>query len=232
MHSSVRCRLLSAALILSTLSACANDNPPLSWRESPLSENAKTYRINGAYPVVVGLPTDDQEVLNTHIKQLVEETMADFRRTAGAVPAAKLQGKTSTLTIGYERATLSEDLVSFALTIESSIAGSANPNVYVRTFNYDLKTRQPILIGDELGSDEGLQTLSEKAREILTDAAKTRGTYDDSVAALIAAGTEPQPENFSAFLMESGSLILLFSPYQVAPGSEGTQRISIPMNSL
>lgn len=219
-------------LVLSALSACGTDNTPLSWRESPLSESTKTYRITGSYPVIVGLPEADQEMLNAHIKQLVEDTVADFRRTATAIPAAKLQGKTSTLAVGYERATLSEDLVSFALNIKSSIAGSANPNLYVRTFNYDLKTEQPILVGDELGTDAGLQKLSEKAREILTDAAKARGTYDESVAALIAAGTEPQPENFSAFLMESGSLILLFGPYQVAPGSEGTQRISIPMTTL
>lgn len=215
------------------VSACSSAHPSLSWRESTLSESTKTYRISGAYPVVVGLPEADQSNVNAAIKQLTEETLSDFRRTAAAIPQAKLNGKVSTLKVAYERATLTSDLVSFALNIESSIAGAANPNSYVRSFNYDLNKHQILTIDDILRDAKGdIQSLSEKARMTLTEAAKVRGTYNENAAALMEAGTAPEAANFNTFLMESGSIILLFSPYQVAPGSEGTQRISIPMESL
>lgn len=208
------------------LSGCSLGDSPLSWREATLSESTKTHRISGAYPVIVGLPEADQFDVNMKIKQLVEETLADFRRTAEAIPPQKLKGNISTLKVTYERATLTSDLVSFALNVESSIAGAAHPNSYVRAFNYDLVKRLPILITDVTS----VETLSEKARELLTEAAKARGTYNTDIAAFIDAGTAPtQPENFRTFLMESGSIILLFNPNQVAPGSEGTQRISIEM---
>lgn len=226
-------RLTYLLLSCACITACSSGTPSLGWREATLSESTKTYRISGAYPVIVGLPDDDQSDVNTKIKQLVEETMSDFRRTAAAIPQAKLKGNISALTITYERATLTSDLVSFALNIESSIAGAANPNSYVRTFNFDLKKLQSLSVEGVLArADSGLQELSEKARSALTEAAKVRGTYDDNTAALIEVGTAPESANFNAFLMESGSLILLFSPYQVAPGSEGTQRISIEINTL
>lgn len=215
------------------VSACSSTQPSLGWREATLSDSTKTYRISGAYPVVVGLSDTDQSDVNTKIKQLVEETLSDFRRTAAAIPQAKLNGKISTLKVTYERATLTTDLMSFSLNIESSIAGAANPNSYVRTFNYDLNKHQILSIDDVLRDAHGdIQSLSEKARSSLIEAAKVRGTYDENTAALIAAGTTSDATNFNTFLMESGSIILLFSPYQVAPGSEGTQRISIGLNGL
>ncbi len=215
------------------VSACSSAHPDLGWRESTLSESTKTYRISGAYPVVVGLPEADQSNVNAAIKQLTEETLSDFRRTTAAIPQAKLKGKVSTLKVTYERATLASDLVSFALNIESSIAGAANPNSYVRTFNYDFQKHSLISIDSLLPDlEEGLQELSGKSRAILTEAARTRGTYNQNTLELILAGTSPEVANFNSFLMESGSIIFLFSPYQVAPGSEGTQRISIPMNTL
>lgn len=226
-------RITFLTLSIVFLSACSSSSPSLGWREATLSDSTKTYRITGAYPVVVGLPEAEQSDVNTRIKQLVEETLSDFRRTAAAIPQAILNGKVSTLKVIYERATLSSDLVSFALNIESSIAGAANPNSYVRTFNYDLN-KHSLLSIDDIVSDAGgdIQSLSKKARSSLMEAVKVRGAYDENTAALIEAGTAPETANFNAFLMESGSLILLFSPHQVAPGSEGTQRISIEINTL
>lgn len=222
-------RITFLTLSFLLLSGCSLGDPPLSWREASLSESTKTYRISGAYPVIVGLPDADQFDVNTKIKQIVEETLADFRRTAAAIPPEKLQGNISTLKVSYERATLTNDLVSFGLSIESSIAGAAHPNSYVRAFNYDLVKRLPILITDLTS----VETLSVKTRGVLTEAAKARGTYDHDIAALIDVGTDPtQPENFRAFLMESGSIILLFNPNQVAPGSEGVQRVSIDRDAL
>ncbi len=215
------------------LSACSSVHPSLGWRESTLSESTKTYRISGVYPVVVGLPEADQSNVNAAIKQLTEETLSDFRRITAAIPQAKLNGKISILKVTYERTMLTSDLVSFALNVESSIAGAANPNSYVRTFNYDVK-KHSLLSIEDIVSDAGgdIQSLSEKVRSSLTEAAKVRGAYDENTAVLIEAGTAPEAANFNTFLMESGSIILLFSPYQVAPGSEGTQRISIPIQSL
>jgi len=221
--------VLSCAFI----AACSSATQSLGWSEATLSENAKTYRITAAYPVIVGLPDADQSDVNTKIKQLIEETLSDFRRTARAIPQAKLNGKMSTIVVTYERATLTHDRVSFALNIESSIAGAAHPNSYTRTFNADLKKHQILSVEDVLvDTQSDLQELSDKARAALTEAAKERGTYDENAAALMEAGTAPEAANFSAFLMESGSIIFLFSPYQVAPGSEGTQRISIPIDTL
>jgi hypothetical protein len=81
-------------------------------------------------------------------------------------------------------------------------------------------------------ADKGLRALSEKASAILTDAAKVRGTYSDAAEQLIAEGTAPVAENFNTFLVQSGSIMILFGPSRVAPSSEGAQRVSVPMSAL
>lgn len=49
---------------------------------------------------------------------------------------------------------------------------------------------------------------------------------------MIRSGTEPDLENFDTFLLTADGLTLYFSPYQVAPWSEGVVTVSLSLDDL
>ena len=49
---------------------------------------------------------------------------------------------------------------------------------------------------------------------------------------MIRSGTEPDIENFDTFLLTADGLTLYFSPYQVAPWSEGVVTVSLSLDDL
>ena len=72
--------------------------------------------------------------------------------------------------------------------------------------------------------DTALRLLSERSRKEL----QRRGLPMD----MVRSGTEPDIENFDTFLLTADGLTLYFSPYQVAPWSEGVVTVSLSLDDL
>ena len=49
---------------------------------------------------------------------------------------------------------------------------------------------------------------------------------------MVKPGTMPEEKNFSVFLLEPEGLTIYFEPYQVAPWSEGTIMVTLPLKAL
>ncbi|MCI0597576.1 RsiV family protein [Candidatus Parcubacteria bacterium] len=99
----------------------------------------------------------------------------------------------------------------------------AHPNVYFRTFTFDMQTGQELLLGDLCVGTDYLSVLSKSSRELLRAALGENASEET-----LLAGTTPDAQNFQNFYLENGDLVIVFAPYQVGPWSIGTQEVHIP----
>lgn len=103
--------------------------------------------------------------------------------------------------------------------------GGAHGNLAVIAQNYTVPEGRAFDLADLFGKpDTALRLLSEQARRELLG----RGLPPD----MVNPGTEPEPENFQTFLLTVDGITLYFSPYQVAPWSEGVVTVTLPIDSL
>ena len=49
---------------------------------------------------------------------------------------------------------------------------------------------------------------------------------------MVEAGTAPEEENFSTFLLEEDGLTVYFNPYQVGPWAAGVVTVTLPLKEL
>ena len=103
--------------------------------------------------------------------------------------------------------------------------GGAHGNLAVIAQNYTVPEGKALELADLFGRpDTALRLLSEQARRELLG----RGLPPD----MVSPGTEPELENFQTFLLTEDGITLYFSPYQVAPWSEGVVTVTLPIDSL
>lgn len=103
--------------------------------------------------------------------------------------------------------------------------GGAHGNLAVIAQNYTVPEGKAFSLADLFGKpDTALRLLSEQARRELLG----RGLPPD----MVNPGTEPEPENFQTFLLTADGITLYFSPYQVAPWSEGVVTVTLPIDGL
>lgn len=106
--------------------------------------------------------------------------------------------------------------------------GGVHPGLDVITLNYSLITEQRLAMVDIFeDTSRALAVMSEYSREVLA-----AGVGGGRVDQMIAAGTEPVPENFANMALIPGGVRVFFQPYQVAPWSAGTQTVDIPLDKL
>ena len=103
--------------------------------------------------------------------------------------------------------------------------GGAHGNLAVIAQNSTVPEGKALELADLFGRpDTALRLLSEQARRELLG----RGLPPD----MVSPGTEPELENFQTFLLTEDGITLYFSPYQVAPWSEGVVTVTLPIDSL
>ena len=117
--------------------------------------------------------------------------------------------------------------ISYVFNIYEDTLG-AHPNTYFHTFTFDTQSGKSLMLSDLFVSDSDyLNQLSSLSRAAL---AKQQGS--DADTSMIADGTTPTIENFQNFVIDGNDFVVIFSPYQVAAYSLGTQTVRIPLTEL
>jgi len=198
-------------------------------------EHAAYYDIETAYPTETPLPGEASEAAITTMQGWVIETISQFKTDGNfdnltPEDIAMLgfdQGRKESLQITY-KTVASPHTISYFFTTYSDTLG-AHPNGFFKTFTFDTKTGAELSLTDLFAPGaKYLEQLSTIARAKLPEVIGTQ--YAD--ADYIQSGTEPKDESFQNFVIDKGSLDILFEPYQVGPYAIGPQTLPIPLADM
>lgn len=141
--------------------------------------------------------------------------------------------------VKWEPARVDDSYISFVMRI-GGYNGGAHGYENIVSFNYDVIGQKEATLADLFPNDtEYLKTVSEFSRATLLPELIKAGELDtlsadesvaaiDNLKAMLYAGTEPTPENFSVFTFTDTDITLYFSQYQVAPYVYGEQQVTMP----
>ncbi len=214
--------------------------PPVAEETSDetVSDIGTYHETKGVYPATTplkasaGVQADQKAVAS--MKRFIETEIATFKRDSGVdsitpddIETQMLGGdRKYALEITYKMYE-STGTLSYVYFIYANSLG-AHPNTYHRTFTFDTKTGTELTLADlfEPGTSY-LEIISDLARERLPD--MMSGDVDTDY---LERGTEPKVESFERFYLDSGSLVIVFSPYEVGPYAIGTQLLPISLSDL
>jgi hypothetical protein len=101
--------------------------------------------------------------------------------------------------------------------------GGAHENPIVIGATYDRATGQPLTLDQALGlTGMTLDQVASSSKQQLAEAQDTAPT------GMWASGSDPTPDNYGTFILNTEDVVFIFQPYQVAPFSSGTPEVSIP----
>lgn len=164
----------------------------------------------------------NNEKLNLSLKRSLDGFLANFDENSNELE----NGQKNSLDISFKVVTADPKVVSVYFDVQEYYSGAAHGSVSPFTLNYDLARGEELTLARIfVHEDQVLDWLATYSRKELL----TRLTDRD----LVEEGTAPTSENFSAFVIrEDGSMTWYFAPYQVAPGAEGIQEVTIPYAQL
>ncbi|MBU0750426.1 RsiV family protein [Patescibacteria group bacterium] len=201
------------------------------------SETTQYYDIQAVYPsktplsASVGVKADTEAV--SLMRDFQEETIAEFKRNGGfdSLTPEDIemfgydQGRKQALGFEYNTYT-SDKTVSYEYSIYADTMG-AHPNLYFRTFTFNLNTGDLMTLKDLFPNDPGyLETVSGLSRDSLRE---QLGEYANTE--YLEDGTTPMEVNFQNFVVDGDTLVIIFPPYQVGPYALGVQRVEIPLEN-
>ncbi|MBI5729152.1 MAG: DUF3298 domain-containing protein [Candidatus Magasanikbacteria bacterium] len=191
--------------------------PDLSFTEKTTAESSERQTITIKYPSF-----DKQTGLNEAISNFINKFVKDFKANATSLDGEEK----NQLTITYEPLLINEKIVSIDFTVSTYYSGTAHGNWGSAPFNYSLRDRKILELPDLFASPDYLNVLSGHSRRAL------ELQLHDGDKEMLASGTEPKKENYSAFGFKSDRLVFYFAPYQVAPYSAGEQTVEIPYTTI
>ena len=197
------------------------------------SDPFKRYTLEVHYPTVsLAQHPELAKDANTVIRAFASDTIESFTKDVEEMYSPNIPKEfTSDLSVRWTVLLESPTLLSLRFDESEYIAGSAHPNTQTRILNYDMERHLLLQTGDLFASStKALPFLStytrEKLKTILLD--QPKDIYDTQGL----KGTEPTTENFSVVGIEKSGLLVVFTPYQVAPYARGTIQISVPTQDL
>jgi len=137
------------------------------------------------------------------------------------------------LSISYDEHA-SPGYVSYVFKIYED-TGGAHPNGFYSTLTFDMNGNMVELADLFKPGARYLDRLSTEAYKLVVAQLKEKsGTtkLDDTQLETVRMGTEPSPEALQFFYLDSGNLVLVFPPYQVAAYAAGSFEAKIPLASL
>lgn len=202
-----------------------------------VKEEAEYYDIEASYPSGTPLseevsPAADDKAV-TILRSFIDGEVRRFKENGNFnnltdTDIAMLgyeDGRKQLLEISYEEH-LSEGTVSYVFTLYQDTLG-AHGNTFFRTFVFDTKTGEGLVLHDLFSSDAYLDSLSGMSRNALM---ASLGEFADT--GMIDQGTTPYEDNFQAWYLDGDALVILFPPYQVAPYAAGPQKVRILLSEL
>ena len=103
--------------------------------------------------------------------------------------------------------------------------GGAHGNLSLSSRSYSMADGRPVLLKD-------LFYLPQKALALISKLSEKELLLRGLPESMVKPGTMPEEKNFSVFLLEPEGLTIYFEPYQVAPWSEGTIMVTLPLKAL
>ncbi|MFZ2555607.1 MAG: DUF3298 and DUF4163 domain-containing protein [Minisyncoccia bacterium] len=190
-------------------------NGPERAAQSSTSVRTETFtETTDAYSIDLKYPQFDIPVIDAKIKAGVDAFVEEFKKVAVERKASEPAYE---LTSSFAGTYVDDEIVSTRL-IVSRFTGGAHPGTMIYGLNYARATGKEIglksvlaLIGATLQqvSDNSTQTLKEKLGD-----------------SFIAKGAKPTEENYWMYSINDKGVTFIFNEYQVAPYSEGPQRVS------
>lgn len=193
-----------------TRAPAASEAPPsVQVASSVVKEESDSYTIDIMYPQF-GIPTIDAD-----IKSKIDIALQEFKELPANPPESATPKNEFTGT--FENVYIGPDIISAKL-ILSQYTGGAHPMTIFSGVSYDRATGRQLLQQDAFGMiGMTLEETSSKATEIL------KGKLGDM---FFEDGSNPNPENFSSFIVSADAVTFIFQPYQVAPYAAGPQEVS------
>jgi len=189
----------------------------LEFETKTIKDEQNIYTINASYPYF------NISFIDESIKKFIDESIIDFKNNF-------LNNQDSyhqySLDIIFEPYLVSNQLVSIRF-ISSIYTGGAHGNQEITTKNFNLLTKQEIKLNSLFKNDEYIKYISDKAIDYFLNKNISNNIW-------LEEGAGPKYSNFENFTYSSTktSLIFHFSPYQIAPYSEGVLTFEIPISDL
>jgi hypothetical protein len=199
--------------------------------------NKYPYKLNLKYPkfdfgpeALMGLRGVAGD-MNTYIDTLEKSWIKGFKENLNYFTYdTAFNEMTSELVTDYKTAYLMNSFVSVELSCYEFIAGTAHPNYFTQTYNYDFNAGvlsfADLFKKDSTNKDSYLKFVSDYCRKTLIEQQKEAGA--DPVSDMIDEGTKPVADNYKNFLVDDKGITIIFNPYQAGPYAVGEQRVFIP----
>ncbi len=192
--------------------------PSEEIRSEVVKDSGRGYTITATYPVTAS------DAITTYFRTFVDETIIQFKAdTAWVADIENPEENAVALDITYtrEKGTIADNYV-FLLAMYT---GGAHGLQATKTFTF-IPDGTPVTI-DMLFTNnaEGLKTIAPLAQKELM-------SRDFAEEGWVTDGTAPSEQNYKNFIITDAGLTFIFDPYQVAPYSEGTQKVTIPLGAF
>ncbi len=183
--------------------------PGVAIQSPTVYDETDTYSVRATYPQF-GIPAIDAT-----IKKSVDDAIAQFKQDAAG--PLMTSAKNEFISI-FDSAYIGSDIVSAKL-IYSEYTGGAHPNSIIVGLNFDRTTGKALSLEDALTLiDQSLEDVAAKSKEVLKTELHDGFQFPE--------GTDPKPENYSAFTVSAEKVTFAFQAYQVAAYAAGPQEVS------
>jgi hypothetical protein len=207
--------LFILALLLVTLTFLVFSGP--GYKEQVFTEKTAKYDIEVKYPVF------GNDYVDRDIQKFVAENIQNIKSLPPA-PANLPVKYINTLNLSYEKPYISKERISVAFYV-MTYTGGAHPLTGVFTQNYDLLNKKELTLNDLCyPNDESMDELE----KLVT--AKLMKKLNRPDVDWLKRGI--QENKFLTFAIEPDGLAFYFGQYEVAPYSEGIQKVKLTVNEL
>ncbi len=183
------------------------------------------YKIIQNKPLLSG-KQDLVRNFNQEVYSLYQEEIDDFIALSEENEEFRSQNlpeSSSWLDLHYEPGYFSDELISLNFPVEVYLAGMAHPNHYNRVINFDLLESRPLLMQDLFLSENRVMPI---IANFCADELRSKEEL------LFEEGVQPSAANYKNWVITEQGLMIVFDPYQVAPGAAGTLRVTVPWEIL
>lgn len=190
-----------------------------SFGTETITADEETFETNISYPVT------GNDIIDTNIISFVSNARNDFKRN---IEGLEIFDETKHgLDVSFNTYIDTEELFSLRFII-NTFTGGAHGNQDIVTMNFDRVTGDPITLDDIFNPNTDYLFILSDATYL--DLLKQDNEYLDVDS--IKQGTVANEENFQAYTLTEGGLVIHFPPYQVGSYVTGIQESLIPWSYL
>ncbi len=184
----------------------------------------ENYLIYAVYPKV-----EDKDAISADIAEFALKKIELFKNEVQS-NQGNTDGKTKPeLTIEYVPFAYEDAVISFKVTTNAN-SGVTRTDGYISTFVYSMDTESQLSLDDVFDSSmDYASVISDLVRSKLEGDSVLQSNYD---AALFEAGTAPDKNNFSDFVVGDGEVIFYFNANRIAPSAAGSFEVSLSFDEL